>query len=143
MKYTVIGLIVVAVAYLGFFQEVYTNFGYINIYTGSTKGHTQVMLLGEVNNWERKSELANRLDKINGIQILEDYVSYNGTGKTLFGISRSYGHGNPGHAIYLAGTTFDKIIKACTDDEIEELYKINLRKDGKAFNDWILKMIRK
>ena len=142
MKYTVIAMAIFLVAYLGFLQVVYIDYKFINIFTGSTNGHIEVRALGKMKYWHKKSGFEHRLEKINGIQIKGEYVSYAVTGKTLFGIPRPYVHGNPGHAIYLASDSITETINGCSDDEIKELYDINIRKDDKSFNDWLLKIVK-
>jgi hypothetical protein len=143
MKYTIIGVAVVLVAYFGLMQVVYIDRRYINIFTGSTKGHLEIPIFGNVKSWHKQSIFEQRLRKIKGLKIEEEFISCAGTGKTLFGIPRSHGHGNPGHSVYLASDSLTDTIIACSDDEIRELYQINLRKDSKAFDLFIKNIVGK
>jgi hypothetical protein len=109
----------------------------------STDGFIKVPWFGEYNKWTKKSYFESRIEKIPDQKIMIDKVSYMRTGNTLFGISRFHGHGDPGHALELDNSDCVEWFKSCNDEQIVEIYKINIGKKHVQFFDLYEKYLSK
>jgi hypothetical protein len=119
----------------------YTQCGSIDIYSGSTKGHVRLFTGHVINEWENESELHKRLMAIKDISIQEKYISYNGTGKNVYGGNISFAHGNPGIALDLRMDFMNDYVKKATDSEIITLYDILLSKNRSRMDGLIDKIL--
>ena len=99
-RYLVFGLVflaVLAVLLLAVFGVwVCRDWAFVCEHTGSRKGYRQWRLGLKTGHWTRKSPLEAFVASQEPGAIVHQWTSYAGTGKSLLGLSVSYGHGRPG-----------------------------------------------
>jgi hypothetical protein len=119
---TVVGVAVAVllIATSGIFGPVCTDRAFIDIATGSRRGHREWPLGLVSSSWTRPSPVEERLRAIRPGAIEHQWVSYAGTGRALFGVV-SRGHGRPGSIV----SVHDSVLVAWASKEPDEVLRIH------------------
>jgi len=95
---------------------------YIDVHTGSRYGET--MWIGSIksNQWSMTSDLESRLLKM-GVKPISRWISYQGTGRSIFGSVRYRGHGRPGPILQVNTDQWAEFLLDKTDDFVVSVYE--------------------
>jgi len=104
--------------------EVYEDCAYICKNTGSRKGYRQWFFGAETGRWYHESELEEFMRANYSTQLQEDWVSYMGTGKNVFGVSMSFGHERPGPIMHADSERLDTYVRSLDDAGKKSLYEL-------------------
>lgn len=140
---TIIFLIISGICLI-FFQA-YRDWCFICQNTGSQYGYREWFFGYKSNEWTKKSELENFISAHHKDLFKNEWVSYAGTGKNIFGISVSFGHGRPSNIAFMDINDLNDYVKSLNQNERLELYKIFIKHDRKLsdaeFNKYITKKL--
>lgn len=122
--FIVVGMIVaVAVMVLPAIQ-VCRDWAFIDRNTGSRKGYRDWPFGWRTGSWYRESALETFMRSIHPSDFQQDWVSYAGTGKNVFGRATLTGHGRPGRIILLAPEVIDDYCRVISEVEKRRLYDV-------------------
>ncbi len=121
-KKSICAILVIAALYCAFSYPVKKEYGYVCLNTASRKTHTTWVELFRASATYEKSPIEEYLESEKA-DWRHDWVSYNGTGKNIFGMSISWGHGRPGAVSEMHPEIFP-FIRSLSDSQKEEIYSV-------------------
>lgn len=126
----IIGLIaVVALALALPAVSVCRDWAFIDRNTGSRKGYREWFLGWRTGSWSQESVIEAYMRASHPGEFRQDWVSYAGTGRNVFGGATSYGHGRPGPIAKLRPEAIANHCRTASAAEMRRLY------DGLASGD--------
>lgn len=126
MKIITIILIVSFVIYTAGYR---VQHGYVDVYTGNSKGCTEYIFGIRGKEWHKDSPFYKRISKIKGFDPNKSkFISFNGTKYILFS-AVEFSHGDPGVGIQLMGDDYSRAYELASDEEIYSLYDSLIKED--------------
>jgi hypothetical protein len=123
IKYAVVGLIVVVVLALVFAAvQVCRDWAFVDRNTGSRQGYREWSLGWRSGSWYQESVLEVFMRSNYPAEYQQDWVSYAGTGRNIFGGATLYGHGRPGPIVLLRPEAINDYCRAASQIEKRRLY---------------------
>ncbi len=104
--------------------NVSTVHAYICENTGSRKGHTSWIIGIHSDEWYNESELERFIQNNDEYDLTHDWTSTAGTGRNIFGVAKSFGHGRPGPIMNISEPIINEWVKEHSDKEIIVLYNV-------------------
>jgi hypothetical protein len=120
-----------------------TNYGYVSTATGSRRTYTEweIPTTRRTNEVYIKSPIEAYLER-KGIRYADQWISYEGTGRSILGAVTYRGHGNPGPVLEIRPEFFP-VIETMTDEEKMEIFDCLSRKDEKQARELALRIFEK
>lgn len=123
--FIVVGLVVmVAMVLVLPAVQVCRDWAFIDRNTGSRKGHRDWFFGGRSGSWYRESAIEAFMRAKHRAELRQDWVSYAGTGRNVFGGAMLTGHGRPGPIVLLKPEAIDAYCGAVSDTEKRRLYEV-------------------
>lgn len=123
--YVVVGLIVVVVLALVLpAVQVCRDWAFVDRNTGSRKGYREWSLGWRSGSWYRESAVEAFMRSKHPAEFRQDWVSYAGTGRNIFGGATLTGHGRPGRIVLLRTETIDDYCRGVSETEKRRLYDV-------------------
>jgi hypothetical protein len=92
--------------------------------TGSRRGYREWFFGLRTGEWYRQTALEDFLGKDRPAGIQQDWVSYAGTGRNVFGGSLVHGHGRPGPILGLSPELIDEYCRTASEVEKRRLLEV-------------------
>jgi hypothetical protein len=122
-NYIFVGLIaVIALALVLPAVQAYRDWAFIDRNTGSRKGHREWPWGWRSGSWYRESPIEAFMRSQCPTEFRQDWVSYAGTGRNLFGGAMLQGHGRPGPIVLLKPDMIDDYCRCTSEAEKRRLY---------------------
>jgi hypothetical protein len=120
-----LGLAVLFMAAIAAFNfEVCRECGFICKNTGSQRGYREWCLGWKTGQWYKASALERFMEVKYPHELQHKWVSYEGTGKNIFGMTILWGHGRPGPIILLDHEILAAYIQESDDFQKKALYDL-------------------
>jgi len=100
------------------------DWAYIDRHTGSRKGHRDWAIGLRSGAWYQESALEAFMRSRHPADFRQDWVSYAGTGRNIFGKAIQFGHGQPGPIVVLSPNAIRAYSKTATPTEMRRLYDV-------------------
>ena len=104
--------------------QVCRDWAFIDRNTGSRKGHRDWSLGWRTGSWYRTSALEVFMRSNHPAELQQQWVSYAGTGRNIFGAAMLHGHGRPGPIFLLRPEAIDGYCQAISQDAKRRLYDV-------------------
>jgi hypothetical protein len=104
--------------------QVCRDWAFIDRNTGSRKGYRDWSLGWRSGSWYRESAIEAFMRSRHRAEFQQDWVSYAGTGRTIFGGAILAGHGRPGPIVLLKTEAIDNYCQAMSETEKRRLYDV-------------------
>ncbi len=104
--------------------ETYRDMALIDRNTGSRKGYRDWPLGWRTGSWYQQSALEAFMRSNYPAEFRQDWVSYKGTGRNIFGGAMSLGHGRPGPIVALKPEAIDHYCRGASPTEKRRLYDV-------------------
>ena len=100
------------------------DWAFVDRATGSRQGYREWFFGWRTGEWHRQTALEDfvRRDRPAGLQ--QDWVSYAGTGRNVFGRSLVHGHGRPGPILGLSPDLIDDYCRTASEGEKRRLLEV-------------------
>lgn len=121
---------------------VYRDWGFICEKTGSRKGNREWFFGIKTGLWYKESKLEGFMKTHYPDELSYRWVSYEGTGKNIFGMAVLHGHGYPELA-HLPYKVLNVYVEHVDDKEKLELYKVFSSGNGQRIRDEVAKIWEK
>ncbi|HSU56904.1 MAG TPA: hypothetical protein VLT36_22785, partial [Candidatus Dormibacteraeota bacterium] len=102
---------------------------------GSRKGHREWFFKGQSGQWYKESSVETFMRTNQPSAFQQHWTSYAGTGRDLFGRNISFGHGRPGHVLWLKLETINQYCDRGGDKEKRRIYDVLSSGDQNAIRD--------
>jgi len=123
--YDIVGLIgVVVLALVLPAVQVCRDWAFVDRNTGSRKGYREWSLGWRSGSWYQESALEVFMRSNYPTEFRQDWVSYAGTGRNIFGGATLYGHGQPGPIVLLRPEAVDDYCRVASQIEKRRLYDV-------------------
>ena len=104
--------------------QVYRDCAYADRNTGSRKGYREWSLGPRSGSWYKESAIETFMRSNHSDEFQQDWVSYAGTGRNIFGGATQFGHSDPGPIIFLQPEEIDRYCRSVSDSEKLRLYRV-------------------
>jgi hypothetical protein len=117
-------IVIVAMALVLPAVQVCRDWAFIDRNTGSRKGYRDWFLGWRSGSWYRESAIEAFMRSSHPGEFQQDWVSYAGTGRNIFGGATLSGHGRPGPIVLLNTEAIDDYFRRVSDTERRRLYDV-------------------
>ena len=146
MKKSTEGILIIAsvvviclvIALLLLTVQAYRDWAFICENTCSRKGYRQWTFGLKTGHWYKKSPLEDFIQTEAPNALVYRWMSYAGTGKNIFGMTISYGHGFPGAATQLDHETLRKWMEKNDAATVRQLYDLLVSDDQKKLEKQVM-----
>jgi len=104
--------------------QVCRDWAFIDRNTGSRKGYRAWLLGWRSGSWYKESVIEAIMRSEHHGEFQQDWVSYAGTGRNIFGRAILFGHGRPGPILALKPEAIDGYCRAASASEKRRLYDV-------------------
>ena len=104
--------------------QVCRDWAFIDRNTGSRKGYRDWIFGWRSGSWYQESTLEAFMRSKHPAELHQEWVSYAGTGRNVFGGAILHGHGRPGPIILLKPEIVDDYCLSASDEEKRHLYDL-------------------
>jgi hypothetical protein len=116
--------VLVAIFVLGVTNPICTDRGFIDTNTGSREGYREWFFGLRTGQWAQPTALETFMRAKYPNQFQQHWVSYNGTGRNIFGSDVLFGHGRPGPITTLPNKFLDDYCALVSEAEKKRLYDV-------------------
>jgi len=136
----VAGLVIfcLAITFVLFSVQAYRDWAFICENTGSHKGYRQWPFSLKTGHWYKTSPLEDFIQSEVPNALVHRWMSHAGTGKNIFGMTISYGHGRPGAITYLDHETLRKWMEKNDAATVRQLYNVLVSDDQKKLEKQVM-----
>lgn len=117
-------IVVVVLALVLLAVQVCRDWAFVDRNTGSRKGYREWSLGWRSDSWYQESALELFMRSDYPAEFQQDWVSYAGTGRNIFGGATLCGHGRPGPIVLLRPEAIDDYCRAASQVEKRQLYDV-------------------
>jgi len=128
-------LVVVALALVLPAVEVCRDWAFVDRNTGSRKGHRDWFLGWRTGSWYQESVIEAFMRSNYPAEFRQDWVSYAGTGRNIFGRATLHGHDRPGPILLLKPEVIADYCSSAGEMEKRRLYEVFASGDGEKIRD--------
>jgi hypothetical protein len=104
--------------------QVCRDWAFIDRNTGSRKGYRDWAPGWRTGSWYRQSAIEVFMRSDHPAELQQDWVSYAGTGRNIFGGATRHGHGRPGPIVLLRPEAIDDYCRDASQREKRRLYDV-------------------
>jgi hypothetical protein len=115
--------------------QVCRDWAYIDQNSGSRKGYRDWSLGWRSGSWHRASAVEAFMRSNHPAEFHQDWVSYAGTGRNLFGGAILRGHGRPGPILSLKPELIDDYCRSASETEKRRLYDVFKSRDREKIQE--------
>ena len=134
--YIVVGLlVVVALALVLPAVQVCRDWAFVDRNTGSRKGYRDWFLGWRTSSWYQESAIETFMRSNHPAEFRQDWVSYAGTGRNIFGGATLHGHGRPGPIVLLKPEVVADYCRSASETEKRRLYDVFASGDGEKIRE--------
>lgn len=132
----VVGLLVVLASALVLpAVPVCRDWAFVDRNTGSRKGYRDWLFGWRTGSWYRESALEAFMRSDHPTEFRQDWVSYAGTGRNVFGRATLHGHGRPGPMVLLPPEVIGEYCSSASRTEKRRLYDVFASGDGEKIRE--------
>jgi hypothetical protein len=102
--------------------RIYTDRAFVDVNTGSRKGHREWFTGWRSGEWYQESAVEAFMRASHPEEMRQKWVSYAGTGRNILGSAISHGHGRPGPIVFLKPEQIANHCSRLTAAEKHDLY---------------------
>jgi len=135
--FIILAVLLIALAIVSPAIQVCRDRAFMDKNTGARKGYREWCYGGRTGFWYKQTalEMFMRTNYPSGFQ--QDWVSYAGTGRNIFGGAISYGHGRPGPIIHLHPEDIDRYCQKLSAADMKQLYDVLASGDKDKVNETV------
>jgi hypothetical protein len=134
--YIVVGLLGgVALALVLPAVQVCRDWAFIDRNTGSRKGYRDWFLGWRTSSWYQESVIEAFMRSNYPAEFRQDWVSFAGTGRNVFGGATLHGHGRPGPIVLLKPEVIADYCRSASETEMRRLYALFASGDGEKIRE--------
>ena len=105
------------------------DWAFIDRNTGSRKGYREWFLGSHSGSWYRESAIEAFMRSRHPTDLRQEWVSYAGTSRNIFGDPTYGGHGRPGSIVLLKPEALDTYCRVASESEKRRLYDLLVSQD--------------
>jgi hypothetical protein len=117
--------------------QVCRDWAFIDRNTGSRKGYRHWSFGWHTGNWYEESAIETFMRAKHPAEFRQDWVSYAGTGRNIFGGATLHGHGQPGPIVSLNPEVIADYCRDASETEKRRLYDVFTSGDQKKIQDLV------
>lgn len=124
-KFTIVAIIVIAAMALVIpAVQVYRDWAFVDRNSGSRTGYRDWALGWRTGSWHRESAIETFMRSEYPTEFQQDWVSYAGTGRNIFGDAILAGHGRPGPIVLLKPEAIDRYCQTASRTEKRRFHDV-------------------
>ena len=124
LTFIIVGLVALALALVLFTVEACRDCAFIDQNTGARKGYREWFFGARTGSWYRESALETFMRTRHPGEFRQQWVSYAGTGRNVFGRRILAAHGRPGPIVSFPSEMIDDYCRQASETEKRRLYDV-------------------